>query len=134
MFMPRFSSNGFFWFRFVLLLLSTAVISSAEQTATPVSRLSVKTGFKVELLYSVPKEQQGSWVSMCVDHKGRIIVSDQYGGLYRITPSDPGKQVEASAVENLKVDMGHAQGLLYAFDSLYVVINGKEHGGRGFID
>ena len=29
--------------------------------------LSGTADFKVELLYSVPKEEQGSWVSMCAD-------------------------------------------------------------------
>ena len=38
--------------------------------ATPVDSLHVADGFKVELLYSVPKDQQGSWVAMTVDPKG----------------------------------------------------------------
>jgi len=101
------------------------------QESTPAGRIHVKEGFHVERLYSVPKDQQGSWVSMCVDDKGRLIVSDQYGGLYRMTPPPPGGTLAASAVESLEVDMGHAQGLLYAFDSLYAVVNAEEHGGRG---
>ncbi len=55
-------------------------------TATPIENLKVAKDFRVELLYSVPKDQEGSWVNMCVDPKGRLIVSDQYGGLYRVTP------------------------------------------------
>ena len=55
-------------------------------TATPIANLKVAKDFRVELLYSVPKEQEGSWVNLCVDPKGRLIVSDQYGGLYRVTP------------------------------------------------
>ena len=47
--------------------------------ATPADSLKVAKGFKVELLYSVPQQQYGSWVNMCVDPKGRLIVSDQYG-------------------------------------------------------
>ena len=57
-------------------------------TATPIENLKVAKDFRVELLYSVPKEQEGSWVNLCVDPKGRLIVSDQYGGLYRVTPPD----------------------------------------------
>jgi putative heme-binding domain-containing protein len=98
--------------------------------ATPVESLNVKEGFKVELLHTVPKGEQGSWVSMCVDDKGRLIVSDQYGGLYRVT-TPPLKHTKGTKVEKIDVDMGHAQGLLYAFDSLYVVVNDKAHGGRG---
>jgi hypothetical protein len=53
-------------------------------TATAASDIQVAPGFKVELLYAVPKADQGSWVALTVDPKGRIIASDQYGGLYRI--------------------------------------------------
>ena len=53
-----------------------------KPTATPVELIRAKKDFKVELLYSVPRETQGSWVSLCVDPKGRLITSDQYGKLY----------------------------------------------------
>ncbi len=92
-------------------------------TATPVELIKVKKDFKVELLYSVPKKTQGSWVSMCVDPKGRLITSDQSGRLYRITPPPLGGKPEETKVEQLPVDLGEAQGLLWAFDSLYVVVN-----------
>jgi len=71
-------------------------------------------GFKAEKIYDVQKSSQGSWVGLTHDHKGRLIASDQYGAIYRITLSDPVK------VEKLNVKTGNAHGLLYAFDSLYV--------------
>ncbi len=81
-------------------------------------------GFKVDLLYTVPRESQGSWVNLAVDPKGRLIASDQYGKLYRVTPppldSKPGEEPK---VEPITVEIGEAQGLLWAFDSLYVVVN-----------
>jgi putative hemolysin len=49
-----------------------------EITATPVDQLKVAKGFKAELLYTVPKDKEGSWVSMCTLPDGRLIVSDQY--------------------------------------------------------
>src|SRR5438045_2879935 len=61
------------------------------QTATPADTLKVAKGFKVELLYSVPKDVQGSWVNLCADPRGRLIVSDQYGGLFRVTPPPVGQ-------------------------------------------
>ncbi len=94
-----------------------------EPTATPVSAMKIAKDFKVELLYSVPKDEQGSWVSMCVDPKGRLIVSDQYGGLYRITPPAIGAKETDTKVEKIPAKIGEAQGLLWAFDSLYVVVN-----------
>ena len=91
-------------------------------TATPVAELKVAKGFQVELLYTVPKEEEGSWVSMCTDPKGRLIVCDQYGGLFRVTPPPVGQSGE-TVLEKIEVDIGEAQGLLWAFDSLYVVVN-----------
>src|SRR5438552_2410418 len=35
-----------------------------ENTATPISRIKVMKDFKVELLYSVPAAEQGSWVNL----------------------------------------------------------------------
>src|SRR5947209_13894818 len=54
--------------------------------ATPAGALKVAKDFKAELLYSVPKDKQGSWVNLTADPKSRLIVSDQYCPLYRITP------------------------------------------------
>ncbi len=106
------------------------------------------SGFKVELLYTVPKEEQGSWVALTTDPKGRIIASDQYGGLYRVTPSPIGTST-GTRVEPLTIDLRKftaaarsadapgkekgktppirpqvgAHGLLHAFGSLYVMVN-----------
>jgi putative heme-binding domain-containing protein len=92
-------------------------------TATPAAALKVARDFKADLLYSVPKESQGSWVNMTVDPKGRLIVSDQNGGLYRITPPAVGGNAGDARVEKLEVALGGAHGLLWAFDSLYVMVN-----------
>lgn len=91
-------------------------------TATTSDQLIVKKDFNVELLYSVPQDQEGSWVSMCTDPRGRLIVCDQYGGLFRVTPPGINGASELQ-IEPIKVDIGEAQGLLWAFDSLYVVVN-----------
>lgn len=110
----------------VVVTLSSTVASAVE--ATPAERIRVPEGFKVERLHSVPQTEEGSWVNMTPDPKGRLIVSDQYGPLYRITP---GKTANDTKVERLKVAIGEAHGLLYAFDSLYVVVNGKAAQGSG---
>src|SRR5207248_4126606 len=94
-----------------------------EPSATKAETLKVAKDFKAELLYSVPKEVQGSWVNMCVDPKGRLIVSDQYGPLYRVTPPAIGGKAEETKVEQIPAAIGEAHGLLWAFDALYVVVN-----------
>ena len=112
----------------VLASLTTAALAQEPaDEATPVARISTLDGFHVERIYSVPAADQGSWVSMTVDSFGRLITSDQYGKLYRVTP--PSVSGQELKVEPLDVDIGRAHGLLCAFDSLYVMVNGK---GAGF--
>lgn len=89
----------------------------------------VPEGFQVEKIFSVPRDELGSWVCITTDNKGRLIVSDQENkGLCRITPAPIGS-TEKSKVEKLDVKMSGAQGLLYAFDSLYVCANGGPGSG-----
>ncbi len=92
------------------------------------SNIKIAKDFKIELLYTVPRETQGSWVAMCLDPKGRLIVSDQNGALHRVTL--PGTSGEAVKTEKINLDTGFAHGLLYAFDSLYVAVNegSRPHG------
>lgn len=94
-------------------LVVTPLVTGAEPRATDPSAMHVLPEFSVELLYSVPQDQQGSWVSMCHDDKGRLIVSDQDGGLYRIIPPALGSN-DPTRVESIDLDIGHAQGLVYA--------------------
>ena len=108
--------------------LSGAGRTAASGAATDPAALQVPEGFKVELLYTVPKAQQGSWVSMAVDPKGRLITGDQGGGLYRVEVPPVGT-TEGTKVEPLGTEIAGAHGLLYAFQSLYVMVNEKgEHG------
>ena len=99
-------------------------------TATPPDQISIAEGFKVELLHSVPRDTQDSWVNITVDPKGRLITSGQKFGLFRITPPKPGEPASKTKVETLhavakvgdkEFEIGTAQGLVWAFDSLYVV-------------
>lgn len=112
------------------LSLSLITVSLAEALApafvcgddAPTGTFRAPAGFSVDLIYKVPSAEQGSWVSLCVDPKGRILASDQYGKLYRITlmeDKDP-------QVEQLKINIGLAQGMLCAFDSLYININANK--------
>jgi putative heme-binding domain-containing protein len=109
----------------------TVSASVSAQQATPAEAVKIKPGFQVELLYSVPKEQEGSWVAMTQDDQGRLLVSDQYGALYRVTPPALGAAASGTKVEKVAVDLGSCQGLLYAFGALYGVVNAEAHQGRG---
>src|SRR5262245_13143852 len=96
----------------ILLALTATATVAKEPEATPAKLITTLPGFKVERLYSVPSVDQGSWVSLTFDPKGRMLASDQFGALYRITPPPIGSDAPIK-VEPLKVPIGRAQGLLY---------------------
>jgi len=106
-----------------------AVVGPAigENKATPVSRIKVAAGFAVELIYSVPGVEQGSWVNLCADDRGRIYASDQYGGLYRFTPPPPGQTLARSAIEQMPAEIRAINGMCFAFGALYVGVNDYEN-------
>lgn len=97
-----------------------------ENKATPISRIKVAKDFKVELLYSVPGGDQGSWVNLCADDKGRIYASDQYGGLYRFAPPAAGQPLDPKDVQKLPVEIRAINGMAFAFGALYVGVNDYE--------
>ncbi len=100
---------------------------TAENRATPVERIKMAKDFKVELLYSVPGGDQGSWVNLCADDKGRILASDQYGGLYRFAPPAPGQALDPKNVEKLATDIRAVNGMVFAFGALYIGVNDYEN-------
>jgi putative heme-binding domain-containing protein len=90
---------------------------------------NVPEGFRVERLFTVPREELGSWVSLTTAPDGRLYASDQGGkGLVRITPAGVAEATE-TIVERVPATITGAQGLLWAFDSLYVVCNGGTGSG-----
>ena len=126
--------------------------AQAQRSATPSEQIHLPDDFKIELLYSVPRDDQGSWVAMCQDDKGRLIVSDQHGGLYRFPIPKLGEPVDPASIQPITYSIvvakerrmmkgtdpkplteelaklpktGHAQGICYAFDSLYVVVSSR---------
>ena len=103
-----------------------AVSVKVHNTATPVARIKAAKGFQVELLYSVPSKTQGSWVNLCTDNKGRLLVSDQFGGLYRITPPAPGETLSAADVRPVPADIRAINGMVWMNDALYVGVNDYE--------
>ncbi|MCH5377859.1 MAG: hypothetical protein JJ992_28215, partial [Planctomycetes bacterium] len=120
----QFRISGFSWLVSLLLLghllqaaederwsrqepeIQTAITRGPGTAATPrPNTFNVLPGFQVELLYTVPRERQGSWVSICFDDVGRLIASDQgQAGLYRITPPPIGSEDETK-VEKLDVKL-----------------------------
>ena len=106
---------------------STVGPAIGENKATPVSRIKAAKDFRVELIYSVPGVEQGSWVNLCVDPQGRILASDQFGGLYRFTPPPAGQVLKREQIEKLPTDIRAINGMLWAFGALYVGVNDYEN-------
>lgn len=119
-----------------LIFIAACSQPDKENQDPKLAKLKLPEGFHAEHLYSPKEHGQGSWVSMTFDDKGRMITSDQYGNLYRITlpPIAYDTTKDSIKVEKLpmklpndtfsaRIKMGYAHGLLYAFHSLYVMVN-----------
>src|SRR5215208_6273717 len=102
-----------------------AATNAFSITATPADKIKTLKDFKIELLYTVPKDEQGSWVNLCADPRGRLIVSDQTGSLYRVTPPSLVDK-DKLKFERIPIALGQAHGLLWVVDVLYVVVNGDQ--------
>ncbi|HYI78367.1 MAG TPA: heme-binding protein, partial [Chryseolinea sp.] len=142
--MPRKPFNQLLIIVLVPLLISSsckqeqAHTTDQEQSSnSKLDKLKLSDGFRADHLYSPSANEQGSWVSMTFDNKGRLITSDQYGALYRLELAPIGSSAspkiekliigtaesQREDTTTLKIGMGYAQGLLYAFNSLYVMVN-----------
>ena len=103
-----------------------AGMAIGENKATPVERIKAPEGFKVELLYSVPGDTQGSWVALCADDKGRIYACDQYGELYRFPAPAAGQTLQSADIKKMPANIRAINGMVWAFGALYVGVNDYE--------
>lgn len=124
---------------FILTLGACQEKTEPEEPVDPeVEKFTLPSDFVIEHLYSPSESEDGSWVSMTFDDQGRMIASDQFGALYRLTIPEIGNDSIPIQVDSLrfpledkqskdslekKVGMGYAQGLLWAHNSLYVMVN-----------
>ena len=106
----------------VPLLLSLSISPLVD--GAPIGEAKLPPGFRTELVYEVPPNQ-GSWVALALDDRGRLYVSDQDGGLYRVTPAPIGQPVAKTRVEAVPVGVGMAQGMAFHGGKLYVMLNGQ---------
>ncbi len=97
----------------------------APAPAETPAALGTPPGYRIDQIYAVPSETQGSWTALAATGDGRLFAGAQDGGIYAITL--PAGQT-ALKVETLDLPIGQANGLLWAFDSLYVCVNGERSG------
>ena len=97
--------------------------------ATPARQASADIaappGFDVELLYEPNPEREGSWVALCAGPDGTLFSADQYGSIYQVTPPPVEDGEGPTRVRRLGVEVRGAQGLCWAFGSLYVMATGE---------
>ncbi|MEO0474605.1 MAG: heme-binding protein [Planctomycetota bacterium] len=127
-----------------------AMLPEPERPAHPRTPegLTVKDGFLVEKLFDTDKQLHGSWVAVCKGPDNTLFVTSQYANrnkkkektLFTIKPpaiDDLDGQTEVIAHP---LNMNGAQGVCYAFDTLYIMETGvglvtaKDTDGDGLYD
>jgi len=102
------------------------VATGAPDSVKPASTLRLLPGFQAELLYTVPFETQGSWVNLALDGQGRVLASDQYGGLYRFPAPSPGKPLDPASIQPVPAPIRGVNGMLWVGDALFASVNDYE--------
>lgn len=98
----------------------------ARPMATPAESLTVPPGFQVELLRSA-ETNEGSWVCLAFDERGRLLVSPQGDDrpLLRLAL----REGRVEKVEPVPAPVRFAMGLLFAHGSLYANARGPDGAG-----
>ncbi len=109
----------------LLLIVSSCQTTreSGEDQAPPT--VALPAGFAYDHLYAPSSVKKGTWVALAFDPQGRLYASDQHGDLYRMQVPAIGDGSELIA-EKVELAIGKANGLLWAFDALYVVVNSRD--------
>jgi putative heme-binding domain-containing protein len=112
-----------------ILILAISCTSEVEQPILEritMDNITIPKGFVIEELYKPGNHDQGSWVSVTKDDKGRLYTSDQYGNIYRVTLPDAVNKLDKVDVEKLDLTIGLAQGLLWHKGELYALVNSND--------
>jgi putative heme-binding domain-containing protein len=89
--------------------------------ATTAAHITASPGFRVELVRSAMAEE-GSWVALAFDPRGRIVIAREDRGLLRLTV---GSNAPAR-VEMINTNLLECRGLLFAHGALYANANNSK--------
>ena len=105
-------------------------VAKKDGKRTPVTTVSepdaliLQPGFKADLVYTVPRDLQGSWVSLAVSPEGDLVAGDQGGVLWHVSLKDPAKPI----VTKIDTKFIGCHGLLFAHGALYACTSEKGKG------
>ncbi|MDH5379877.1 MAG: heme-binding protein, partial [Cyclobacteriaceae bacterium] len=98
-------------------------LASCKKSENLSPQLNIVDGFEVEKILESSDSTFGSWVSITSDNKGRLLVSDQYGKVFRFYPPLDDETINMDNIESIDLEIGYAQGLLWTEDGLFVTVN-----------
>jgi glucose/arabinose dehydrogenase len=88
-----------------------------------VEHITALPGFKVELVRAALPDE-GSWVALAFDPKGRVVVAREDRGLLRFTLATNGAAI--ARVETINTNLLECRGLLFAHGTLYANANNSK--------
>jgi putative heme-binding domain-containing protein len=91
--------------------------------ATAAEHITALPNFRVELVRSA-QTNEGSWVAMAFDPKGRVIIAREDRGLLRLTLST--NRASVTGVETINTNLHECRGLLFAYGALYANANNSK--------
>lgn len=98
-----------------LAVCGTQIVRAADENKA--DELQTLPGFKVDVVMKAQKAKEGSWISMALDNKGRLLLAGQRREPITRLTLENGKVAKE---DQLKLPLSECMGMLYAFDSLYV--------------
>jgi hypothetical protein len=111
-----FPARVFFGISFLLLF------GCEEQPTNNFDHIDMPEGFVIEELFSPTEAGYGSWVSLAEGPNEKMYACDQYGDIYSFHIPLPGEKIKPEEIDSVEMNIGYAHGLLWAFNSLYVVV------------
>ena len=106
-----------------VLVLSLAISFLIGNRNDDEAIYTIPEGFELEEIYSPSENEHGTWVAIEEIRAGVFVTADQHGRLYQV---DLNTNPDEAQVSKIALNIGKAQGLLWAFDALYIVVNSDE--------
>jgi putative heme-binding domain-containing protein len=123
----RFAAFSAVWCVAALVGQSTSA-GAADSAGIAADDYATLPGFKLEMVFKADPKENGSWISLGKDSRGRLTLGGQrHQPMTRLTLDNDGHITKA---EVLKLPVSEIMGQLYVNESLYVNASGKDPSGK----